>query len=94
MAALPLIFFEHNPITELILIFLIAFIATQTAMNYSVTRTTNALLVLSAFTSLTVSHVFFLLFTMFPMFFPFAHVAQLFGFLLLLGMLLRVNQAQ
>jgi hypothetical protein len=94
MAALPLIFFEHNPITELILIFLIAFIATQTAMNYSVTRTTNALLVLSAFTSLTVSHVFFLLFTMFPIFFPFAHVAQLFGFLLLLGMLLRVNQAQ
>lgn len=92
LAVVPFIFFEHNAVAELILIFLLVFIAAHTAMNYSISKTTNALLVVGAFLSLSVSHVFFLLFTLAPIFFPFAHVAQLFGFLLLLGMLLRVNQ--
>lgn len=91
LAVVPFIFFEHNGVAELILIFLLVFIAANTAINYSINRTTNSLLVVSAFLSLSVSHVFFLLFTIAPIFFPFAHVAQLFGFLLLLGMLLRVN---
>jgi hypothetical protein len=92
LAVLPLPFFEHNPVSELILIFLLVYIGAQTAINYSMNRTPNALLVFGAFTSLAVSHLFFLLFTLAPLFFPFAHVAQLFGFLLLLAMLLRVNQ--
>jgi hypothetical protein len=94
VAALPIAFFEHNAITELILIFLLVYISAQTAINHSISKTTNSLLVFGAFTSLVVSHVFFLLFTLAPIFFPFAHVAQLFGFLLLLGMLLRVNQSR
>jgi hypothetical protein len=85
---------ERNAFTELILIFLLVYIAAQTAINYSVSRTRHALLVFSAFTSLAIGHVFFLLFTVAPIFFPFAHIAQLFGFLLLLGMLFRVNQPQ
>jgi hypothetical protein len=93
MAAVPVLFFEHNPVTELILIFLLAYIATQTAINYSINKSTNALLVFGAFASLSIAHVFFLLFTLAPVFFPFAHIAQLFGFLLLLAMLLRVNQS-
>jgi hypothetical protein len=32
------------------------------------------------------------MFILIPIFFPLAHIAQLFGFLLLLAMLLRVNQ--
>lgn len=92
MATLPIILFGHNPVTELILIFLLVYIAAQTAINYSISKTTNSLLVFGAFASLAVSHLFFLLFTLAPVFFPFAHVAQLFGFLLLLAMLLRVNQ--
>jgi len=93
MAALPaFLLFEHNAVTELILIFLLAYISMQTAMNYSVSKTTNALLVFGGFASLTIAHLFFLLFTLAPVFFPFAHIAQLFGFLLLLAMLLRVNQ--
>jgi len=92
LAVIPITFFEHNAVSELILIFLLVYIATQTAMNYSISRTTNSLLVFGAFTSLAVSHLFFLLFTLAPIFFPLAHVAQLFGFLLLLGMLLRVNE--
>lgn len=92
LAVLPITFFEHNAVSELILLFLLVYIAAQTAMNYSMNKTTNSLLVLGAFTSLAVSHFFFLLFTLAPIFFPFAHIAQLFGFLLLLGMLLRVNQ--
>jgi hypothetical protein len=93
-ATLPLMLIERNAFTELILIFLLVYIAAQTAINYSVSRTRQALLVFSAFTSLAIGHVFFLLFTVAPIFFPFAHIAQLFGFLLLLGMLFRVNQSQ
>lgn len=92
MAVVPFIFFEHNTIAELVLIFLLVFIAVQTAINYTISKTTNALLVFGAFTSLVISHLFFLFFTLAPVFFPFAHVAQLFGFLLLLAMLFRVNE--
>src|SRR5208337_5296565 len=91
-AAVPALLFEHNPITELILIFLLVYIATQTAINYSMNKSTSALFVFGAFASLAVAHLFFLLFTLAPVFFPFAQIAQLFGFLLLLAMLLRVNQ--
>jgi len=93
MVALPVFFFEHNAVTELILIFLLVYIATQTAINYSVNKSTNALLVLGAFASLSIAHLFFLLFTLSAVFFPVAHIAQLFGFLLLLAMLLRVNES-
>lgn len=93
MVALPIVFFEHNSVTELILLFLLAYIATQTAINYSINKSTNALLVFGAFASLSIAHLFFLLYTLFPIFFPFAHIAQLFGFLLLLAMLLRVTQS-
>jgi len=92
LAAIPLSFFERNAVTELILIFLLVYIATQTAINYSMSKNTNSMLVFGSFASLAVAHVFFLLFTVAPIFFPFAQIAQLFGFLLLLAMLLRVNQ--
>lgn len=92
VAALAVPFFERNAVAELILIFLLVYIAAQTAINYSVNKSKNALLVFGAFASLSIAHLFFLLFTLRPIFFPFAHVAQLFGFLLLLAMLLRVNQ--
>ena len=91
--AVPILFFEHNLVTELILIFLLVYIATHTAMNYSMNKSASALLVFGAFASLSVAHLFFLLFTLAPVFFPFAHIAQLFGFLLLLAMLLRVNHS-
>jgi hypothetical protein len=93
-AAAPVFFFGHNPVTELILIFLLVYIAVQTAINYSINKSKSSLLVFGAFTSLTVAHLFFLAFTLVPVFFAFAHIAQLFGFLLLLAMLLRVNQAR
>jgi hypothetical protein len=92
LAALPAVFFEQNVVSELLLIFLLVYIAAQTAMSYSINRSSNSLLVFGAFTALVISHLFFLLFTIAPIFFPFAHIAQLFGFILLLGMLLRVNQ--
>lgn len=93
-AALPLALLESNPLTELVLIFLLVYISGQSAINYNVSKTTNSLLVFGAFTSLAVAHVFFLLFTIAPIFFPLAHISQLFGFLLLLGMLFKVNQTQ
>jgi hypothetical protein len=61
-------------------------------INYSINKSTNALLVFGAFASLALAHLFFLMFILIPVFFPLAHIAQLFGFLLLLAMLLRVNQ--
>jgi hypothetical protein len=87
------LFFERNAFSELILIFLLVYITAQMSINYSMNRTTNALLVLGAFASLALAHFFFLMFILIPIFFPLAHIAQLFGFLLLLAMLLRVNQA-
>lgn len=87
------LFFERNAFTELILIFLLVYITAQMGINYSMNKTTNALLVLGAFASLALAHFFFLMFILIPIFFPLAHIAQLFGFLLLLAMLLRVNQA-
>ena len=91
-AVLSAMFFERNAWTELILIFLLVYIAAHTAINYSMNKTTGTLLVFGAFASLALAHFFFLMFVLFPIFFPFAHIAQLFGFLLLLAMLLRVNQ--
>jgi hypothetical protein len=93
VVAVPGLFFERNAITELILIFLLVYIATHTAINYRLNKSTSSLLVFGAFASLSVAHLFFLLFTLVPIFFPLAHIAQLFGFLLLLAMLLRVNHA-
>jgi len=92
LAALPVMFIQRNTLTELILIFLLVYVATQTAMNYSANKNVNALLVFGAFASLSIAHLFFLLYILIPTFFPLAHIAQLFGFLLLLAMLLRVNQ--
>ncbi len=94
LAATAVLFFGHNPVTELILVFLLVYIAVQTAINYSINKSASGLLVFGAFASLTVAHLFFLVFTLVPVFFAFAHIAQLFGFLLLLAMLLRVNQAR
>jgi hypothetical protein len=94
-AAVPLLsvlFFERNAFAELVLIFLLVYITAQMAINYRINKTTNGLLVFGAFTSLALAHFFFLMFTLIPIFFPLAHIAQLFGFLLLLAMLLRVNQ--
>jgi len=92
LAALPVLFVERNAVTELILIFLLVYIATQTGINYSINKNTNSMLVFGAFVSLVLAHVFFLIFTLLPIFFVFAHCAQLFGFILLLGMLLKVNK--
>ena len=95
-AAAPIasiLFFERNAFTELILIFLLVYITAQMVINYNINKSTNALLVFGAFASLALAHLFFLMFILIPVFFPLAHIAQLFGFLLLLAMLLRVNQA-
>jgi len=94
-AAVPLVsvlFFERNAFAELVLIFLLVYITAQMAINYHISKTTNGLLVFGAFASLALAHFFFLMFILIPIFFPLAHIAQLFGFLLLLAMLLRVNQ--
>jgi len=90
--AMPILFFERNAVSELILIFLLVYIATQTGINYSINKSTNSLLVFGAFAALSLAHVFFLIFTVAPIFFPFAQITQLLGFLLLLVMLLRVNR--
>jgi hypothetical protein len=92
MATMPALLFEHNPVTELILLFLLVYIATQTGINYSVSKTASSSFVFGAFVSLAIAHLFFLFFTFSaPVFFALAQIAQLFGFLLLLAMLLRVN---
>ncbi len=93
MAAVPFLFIERNAFTELILIFLLVYIATQTGINYSINKSRNAMLVFASFLCLSLAHIFFLIYTIVPIFYPIAHITQLCGFLLLLAMLLRVNRS-
>ncbi len=96
-AAYPFLLFEilqYHPLLEITVFFLIAFIATQTAVNYGVRKDRNSLLVLIAFILLAISHVFFILPPVITVFFVVAHLTQLFGFLALLAMLLRVTRTK
>ncbi len=88
--------FEANPSRELILVFMLAYITAQTTINYSIRRQTNSLLVMLCFALLTLGHVFFLLaFELLnPTYGVFANFLQLFGFLSLFWMLLRVNRGR
>lgn len=90
VAILPLL--GYSPTAELILVFLLFFITAQTAINYSVRKNTPSLLVMFAFTMLTLSHIFFLVMFFEPRLFVWAHISQLTGFVLLLVMLLQVNR--
>lgn len=93
-AAPPIVLYEilpYHPLLEIAVFFLIAFVATQAAMNYGVRKERNSLLVLIGFVLLAISHVFFILPPMNRLFFAIAHVSQLLGFLALLIMLLRVT---
>lgn len=89
LAVLPLL--EYHPVAELIILFLLIYITSQTAINYSVRKTSNTLLVFGGFLLITFSHLFFLLLPVSGLFFVFAHFSQLSGFLMLLAMLLRVT---
>jgi len=88
----PLI--EYHPIPEIILLFLVLYIAVQTGINYSSTKDRNAFLVFLAFLFLTFSHLFFILQPFGALLFVFGHILQLLGFVSLFTMLLRVTRKQ
>jgi hypothetical protein len=90
----PLGLLEYHPISEIVLLFLIVYIVFQTAINYSATKEKNALLVFLGFLLLVFSHLSFILTLAAPAFFVLGHVFQLFGFVSLLTMLLRVTRAK
>ena len=83
---------EYHPIPEILLLFLLLYIAIHTGMNYSSTRNENAFLVFLAFLLLTTSHLFFILQPFGALLFVFGHILQLLGFVSLLTMLLRVTR--
>jgi len=85
---------EYHPIPEIVLLFLIFYIAVQTGLNYSDTKDRNAFLVFLAFLFLALSHLFFILEPVRPLLFVIGHVLQLSGFLSLLMMLLRVTSTK
>lgn len=88
----PLI--EYHPVAEIILLFLVFYITVQTGLNYSATKDGNAFLVFLGFLFLTVSHLLFILMPFGALLFVIGHVLQLFGFLSLLRMLLRVTSTK
>ena len=90
----PLPLLEYHPISEIVLLFLIVYIAFQTAINYSATKERNALLVFLGFLLLALSHLFFILALLGPLFFVLGHVFQLLAFVSLLMMLLRVTRTK
>jgi hypothetical protein len=83
---------EYHPIPEIILLFLLLYIAVQTGMNYSSTKDRSAFLVFLAFVFLTISHLFFILQPFGALLFVIGHILQLLGFVSLFTMLLRVTR--
>ncbi len=84
----------YHPLPEVVVFFLVAYLAAQAAMNHSVKKERNSLLVFIGFALLSVSHLFFILPPILKFFFVMAHVSQLLGFVALLTMLLRVARAR
>ncbi len=82
----------YSPILELVVFFLIVYIAVQCAMNYSVREDRNSLLVLVGFLLLAVSHLLSVFPPFFPLLFVMSHFSQLLGFIALLTMLVRVAE--
>jgi len=80
---------EYHPVSEIVLLFLVSYVAVQTGMNYSATKDKSAFLVFLAFVFLALSHLFFILQPIGPLLFVIGHVLQLLGFVSLLAMLLR-----
>jgi len=85
---------EYHPISEIVLLFLVSYITVQTGLNYSATNDRNAFLVFQGFLLLTLSHLMFILMPLGALLFVIGHVLQLFGFVSLLAMLLRVAAAR
>jgi hypothetical protein len=84
-------FVEYHPVSEIILLLLVTYIAIQTGLNYSATKDRNALLVFLAFLLLALSHLFFILEPFTESFFVIGHMLQLLGYVSLLSMLVRVT---
>lgn len=87
----PIFIIQYGYIPELIIFFLVAYITCQCAVNYSIVRNTNSLLVLIGFVLIAASHASFPLSRHSGIFFLLAHVLQFVGFISLLAMLLRVS---
>jgi len=85
---------EYHPVSEIVLLFLVFYIAVQTGLNYSATKDTNAFLVFLGFLLLALSHLAFVLMPFSSMLFVIGHVLQLLGFVSLLSMLLRVTKTK
>jgi len=85
---------EYHPLLEIVVFFLVAYLAAQAAMNYSVKKERNSLLVFIGFALLSISHMFFILPPILRLFFVMAHVSQLLGFVALLTMLVRVARTK
>jgi hypothetical protein len=85
---------EYHPISEILLLFLVFYVAVQTGVNYSATKDRNAFLVFLAFLLLAVSHLFFILQPVNPLLFVIGHLLQLVGFVSFFAMLLRVTHSQ
>jgi hypothetical protein len=85
---------EYHPVSEILLLFLVLYVAVQTGANYSATKDRNALLVFLAFLLLAFSHLMFILQPISPLLFVIGHLLQLSGFVSLLAMLLRVTRNQ
>ena len=85
---------EYHPVSEIVLLFLVCYVTVQTGLNYSATKDTNAFLVFLGFLLLATSHLLFILVPFNPMSFVIGHALQLFGFVSLLSMLLRVTRSK
>ncbi len=90
----PPILAQYGPIPETIIFCLTTYITIQCAVNYSVRKDRNSLLVLFGFTMIAASHAVFPFLKFSGLLFILAHSMQLIGFLSLLAMLLQVLRSK
>jgi len=90
--ALLLVLKEYDQPTEAILFFLMTILVSQASINYSARKTSGALLVLTGFSLMAVSHLLFIFVSLGPKMLVAAGIARLLGFLSLLTMLLRAGR--
>ncbi len=88
--AVPIFFRDISPLVEIILIFLLAYLAFQSMVNYSMKRHSRSLYVLMGFSLLLLSHILFLISSSYPLAYVVAHLAQFAGLFSFLAMLTRV----
>lgn len=92
MAVLPLQVLIYSPFFEVVSALLLAFVVAWTGVNYAVNKTAEAGLVLTGFSLLLLSHVFFIFTPVGALFYLSAHLLQLLALCFVMYAVMRASR--